>query len=90
MHAFLNKFVLFVAATPQENGFASDDFYLEITTNCDVQTSEPCNFCHVGSVTMSNSRNIRISDGYVCALIRKGLGMHLVTYMNCDTVPFLL
>ena len=39
-------------------------------------------------VTMSNSRNIRISDG--CIYIRKGLGIHLVTYMNCDTVPFLL
>ena len=41
-------------------------------------------------VTMSNVRNIRISDGCVYAQIRKGLGMHLVTYTNCDTVPFLL
>ena len=41
-------------------------------------------------VTMSNVRNIRISDGCVYAQIRKGLGMHLVTYKNCDTVPFLL
>ena len=41
-------------------------------------------------VTMSNVRNIRISDGCVYAQIRKGLGMHLVTYTNSDTVPFLL
>ena len=39
---------------------------------------------------MSNVRNIRISDGCVYAQIHKGLGMHLVTYMICDTVPFLL
>ena len=39
---------------------------------------------------MSNVRNIRISDGCVRAQIRKGLGMHLVTYTNRDTVPFLL
>ena len=41
-------------------------------------------------VTMSNVRNIRISDGCVYAQICKGLGMHLVTYTNRDTVPFLL
>ena len=39
---------------------------------------------------MSNVRNIRISDGCVYAQIRKGLGMHLFTYTNRDTVPFLL
>ena len=38
-------------------------------------------------VTMQNRWNNRISDGCVCAQIRKGLGMHLVTYMNHDTVP---
>ena len=41
-------------------------------------------------VMMSIDRNIRISDGCVYAQIRKGLGMHLVIYTNCDTVPFLL
>ena len=41
-------------------------------------------------VTMLNVRNIRISDGCVYAQIRKGLGMHMVTYTNRDTVPFLL
>ena len=41
-------------------------------------------------VTMYNVRNNRISDGCVYAQIRKGLGMHLVTYTNRDTVPFLL
>ena len=41
-------------------------------------------------VTMYNVRNIRISDGCEYAQIRKGLGMHLVTYTNRDTVPFLL
>ena len=40
--------------------------------------------------TMYNVRNIRISDGCVYAQMRKGLGMHLVTYMNHDMVPFLL
>ena len=44
----------------------------------------------VSVVTMLNVRNIRISDGCVYAQIRKGLGMHLVTYTNRDTVPFLL
>ena len=37
---------------------------------------------------MSNDRNIRIIDGCVYAQIHKGLGMHLVTYTNRDTVPF--
>ena len=41
-------------------------------------------------VTMYNVRNIRISDGCVYTLIRKGLGRHLVTYTNRDMVPFLL
>ena len=41
-------------------------------------------------VTMYNVGNNRISDGCVYAQIRKGLGMHLVTYTNRDTVPFLL
>ena len=43
-----------------------------------------------GSVTMQNIWNNRISNGCVYAQIRKGLGMHLVTYSNHDTVPFLL
>ena len=41
-------------------------------------------------VTMQNGWNNRISDGCVCAQIRRGLGMHLVTYSNHDTVLFLL
>ena len=41
-------------------------------------------------VTMQNRWNNRISDGCVYAQIRKGLGMHLVSYLNHDTVPFLL
>ena len=41
-------------------------------------------------VTMQNRWNNRISDGCVYAQIRKSLGMHLVTYSNHDTVPFLL
>ena len=41
-------------------------------------------------VTMYNVRNIRISDSCVYAQIGKRLGMHLVTYTNRDTVPFLL
>ena len=39
---------------------------------------------------MVNVRNIRINDGCIYAQIHKGLGMHLVTYTNRDTVPFLL
>ena len=39
---------------------------------------------------MSNVRNIRISDDCVYTQIPKGLGMHLATYTNRDTVPFLL
>ena len=45
---------------------------------------------HTCTVTMSNDRIIRISDGCVYAQLHKGLGMHLVIYTNCDTVPFLL
>ena len=39
---------------------------------------------------MSNVRNINIRVGCVYAQIGKGLGMHMVTYTNGDTVPFLL
>ena len=41
-------------------------------------------------VTLSIDRNIKISDGCIYAQIRKGLGMHLVIYTNCDTVPLLV
>ena len=41
-------------------------------------------------VTMQNRWNNRISDGCVYAQIRKGLGMHLVTYLNHDTALFLI
>ena len=41
-------------------------------------------------VTMQNGWNNRIRDGCVYAQIRRGLGMHLVTYSNHDTVLFLL
>ena len=44
----------------------------------------------LGNVTMQNGWNNRISDGCVYAQIRRGLGMHLVTYSNHDTVLFLL
>ena len=44
----------------------------------------------IDAVTMQNRWTNRISDGCVYAQIRKGLGMHLVTYSNHDTVPFLL
>ena len=43
-----------------------------------------------GDVTIQNGWNNRISDGCVYAQIRRGLGMHLVTYSNHDTVLFLL
>ena len=46
--------------------------------------------CVNNIVTMQNRWNNRNSDGCVYAQIRKGLGMHLVTYSNHDTVPFLL
>ena len=39
---------------------------------------------------MYNVRNIRISDDCVYAQIRKGLGMHMFTHTNRDTVPFQL
>ena len=42
------------------------------------------------SVTMQNGWNNGISDGCVYAQIHRGLGMHLVTYSNHDTVLFLL
>ena len=39
---------------------------------------------------MSNVKSIRISDGCVYAQIGKGLGVHLVTYTNRDTLLILL
>ena len=45
---------------------------------------------HVVSVTIQNGWNNRISYGCVYAQIRSGLGMHLVTFSNHDTVLFLL
>ena len=42
------------------------------------------------NVTIQNGWNNRISYGCVYAQIRSGLGMHLVTYSNHDTVLFLL
>ena len=44
----------FVAAIPQANGFANYDFHMEIAINCDMQTSEPCNFCHAGSLFLTH------------------------------------
>ena len=41
-------------------------------------------------VTIQNGWNNRISYGCVYAQIRSGLGMHLVTCSNHDTVLFLL
>ena len=41
-------------------------------------------------VTIQNGWNNRISYGCVYAQIRSGLGMHLGTYSNHDTVLFLL
>ena len=41
-------------------------------------------------VTIQNGWNNRISYGCVYARIRSGLGMHLGTYSNHDTVLFLL
>ena len=46
--------------------------------------------CMTLPVTIQNGWNNRISDGCVYAQIRRGLGMHLVTYSNHDTVLFLL
>ena len=48
------------------------------------------NYSETPIVTMQNGWNNRISDGCVYAQIRRGLGMHLVTYSNHDTVLFLL
>ena len=42
------------------------------------------------NVTIQNGWNNRISYGCVYAQIRSGLGMHLGTYSNHDTVLFLL
>ena len=42
------------------------------------------------AVTIQNGWNNRISYGCVYAQIRSGLGMHLGTYSNHDTVLFLL
>ena len=52
-----------------------------------MQTKYLCVLIHV---TIQNGWNNRISYGCVYAQIRSGLGMHLVTYSNHDTVLFLL
>ena len=46
--------------------------------------------CNDDTVTIQNGWNNRISYGCVYAQIRSGLGMHLGTYSNHDTVLFLL
>ena len=61
-------------------------FYIKANSVDPGQAASKGSVC----VTMYNVRNNRISDGCVYAQIRKGLGMHLVTYANRDTVPFLL
>ena len=68
-----------------KNKFNQDNKWIQInmTRVLNIHRMRVC-------VTMYNVRNIRISDGCVYAQIRKGLGMHLVTYTNRDTVPFLL
>ena len=60
-----------------------------ISQKAKVSSGIHLNTC-IHNVTMQNRWNNRISDGCVYAQIRKGLGMHLVTYSNHDTVPFLL
>ena len=52
-----------------------------------VKTPAVPRYC---GVTIQNGWNNRISYGCVYAQIRSGLGMHLVTYSNHDTVLFLL
>ena len=69
--------------------YESFSMYMEVFH---VYGSFPCMWivcpCIWRFVTMQNRWNNRISDGCVYAQIRKGLGMHLVTYS--DMVPFLL
>ena len=55
-----------------------------------IKTQSSQNLQSEMSVTMQNGWNNRISDGCVYAQIRRGLGMHLVTYSNHDTVLLLL
>ena len=69
---------------------AKKEITKRVCTLCIWKSPKQILLLTVKTVMMSNDRNIRISDGWVYAYIRKGLGMHLVIYTNCDTVPFLL
>ena len=53
-------------------------------------TADPGVASSIPAVTIQNGWNNRISYGCVYAPIRSGLGMHLVTFSNHDTVLFLL
>ena len=59
-----------------------------VTETCSCKI--PCPDHQIDCVTIQNGWNNRISYGCVYAQIRSGLGMHLVTYSNHDTVLFLL
>ena len=60
----------------------------ELDLKNDIQVEEEVGQSAI--VTIQNGWNNRISYGCVYAQIRSGLGMHLVTYSNHDTVLFLL
>ena len=57
---------------------------------CSLLFSWSNHISNFASVTIQNGWNNRISYGCVYAQIRSGLGMHLGTYSNHDTVLFLL
>ena len=65
--------------------FNSASRYLDDLLNIDDPYFE-----QMVGVTIQNGWNNRISYGCVYAQIRSGLGMHLGTYSNHDTVLFLL
>ena len=67
-----------------------DWYYAFLKRHPVISERAPQQLAKERAVTMQNGWNNRISDGCVYAQIRRGLGMHLVTYSNHDTVLFLL
>ena len=66
-------------------------YYSFFSTSCIVRKSHSFFSQKEGPLfTMQNGWNNRISDGCVYTQKRRGLGMHLVTYSNHDTVLSLL
>ena len=84
----LSRWVQYLTSDPVVTTAVSMSPTNELDLKNDIQVEEEVGQSAI--VTIQNGWNNRISYGCVYAQIRSGLGMHLVTYSNHDTVLFLL